>query len=109
MSHISNTIDELLGASKMNAAQLALAGGLNAATISRIRNGVQIWVSPENLGSSLHARIGRYLVFMHLSKHHAGTMPALPTPGHLRFARLPSSADSQAITVNSNTELKIIF
>src|SRR5258708_7493877 len=55
MSHISNTIDELLVASKQNAAQLAMAGGLNAAMISRIRNGVQVWVSPENLAALAEA------------------------------------------------------
>jgi transcriptional regulator with XRE-family HTH domain len=83
MSHISNAIDELLAASKLNAAQLALAGGLNAATISRIRNGVQVWVSPQNLtalaeafakqiGGGHYQRIHGQLVFARLQDECVG-------------------------------------
>jgi len=49
MSYISNALDELLVTSKLTAAGLARAGAVSAAHISRIRSGVQVWVSPKEL------------------------------------------------------------
>jgi hypothetical protein len=49
MSYIANTLNELLVASKLTAAELARSGAANAAQISRIRSGAQVWVAPEDL------------------------------------------------------------
>ena len=51
MSHISNTINELLTSGKITATELARDSGLPTSLISRIRSGVQIWVSPTNLNA----------------------------------------------------------
>ena len=49
MSHISNTIEELLVQYRITAAALARASGVHEAQICRIRNGSQIWVGSEDL------------------------------------------------------------
>jgi len=49
MSHIAIALQELLTENKMTGADLCRATGINMAQISRIRNGQQVWVNPEDL------------------------------------------------------------
>jgi transcriptional regulator with XRE-family HTH domain len=77
MSYISNTLDELLAASKLTAAELATAGGVSAAHISRIRSGIQAWVSSKEL-TTLAGVFAKRIVVAHPHAIHA----------QLLFARL---------------------
>jgi hypothetical protein len=70
MSYISNTLDELLAVSKLTAAGLARAGAVSAAHISRIRSGIQIWVSPEEL-TALSKAFAKHIEGTHSHSIHA--------------------------------------
>jgi len=51
VSHIALAIDKLIEESRprITGADLSRASGINMAQISRIRNGLQVWVNPEDL------------------------------------------------------------
>jgi hypothetical protein len=49
MSHLANALSQLLTEAKKTAAAVSHASGITAAQLSRLRNGRQVWVSPEDL------------------------------------------------------------
>ena len=49
MSHLANALSELLIEYNMTAADLSRASGIRDAQISRLRNGIQVWISGDGL------------------------------------------------------------
>lgn len=55
MCHMAITVNQLIAASNLKAADLSRMSGITESAVSRVRQGVQVWVSPETVTAMAQA------------------------------------------------------